>query len=170
MGKKSNVFQYYVEGKTEEKVIVALKKKYLQPGKVTVLNPVTKEITNFHLANFKSNTVIILVFDTDNDEKTDILEKNIKTLKAQKPVNRVILVPQIGNLEEELIYGTNIKEIRELIPSKSNKEFKPDIIKCSNILEKLDKKSFNIKNFWSRDSTNKFKKYKNNALEIKIIP
>lgn len=169
MVKNSDVFLYFVEGKTEEKIIKAIRNKYLFSGKVVVLNPVMKKITNLHLTDIKSNTVIILVFDTDNDENIEILKKNIEILKMQKPVKGLIIIPQIGNLEEELVYGTNIREIKELIPSKSNTEFKSDILKCTNVLDKLEAKVFDIGKFWSRNPSNRFGIYRNEAHKIKMI-
>ena len=43
----------------------------------------------------------------------------------------------------------NIKQIKELTGSKSNGEFKRDLIKESNLKRKLENKQFDFSKFWS---------------------
>ena len=72
------IYQYYVEGENEKKLVEVLSKEFnfIKAGKVEVLNVVEKPIKNTRIRNFKENYVIILVFDTDTN--------NTKTLEAKK--------------------------------------------------------------------------------------
>ena len=63
-------------------------------------------------------TTVVLVFDTDV-EKVNILDENIKIIKNSNNVRDIICIPQIKNLEDELIYSTNITKIIDLLESKS---------------------------------------------------
>ena len=71
-------YQYLVEGETEKKLITELKKEggYILSGAVNHFNVVEHRLTNAMVANISSNTIVILVFDTDKG-KTDILKDNI---------------------------------------------------------------------------------------------
>ena len=68
-----------------------------------------------------------MVFDTDV-EKVDILDENIKIIKNSNNVRDIICIPQIKNLEDELIYSTNITKIIDLLESKSKKILKMILI------------------------------------------
>ncbi|WP_067139494.1 hypothetical protein [Oceanivirga salmonicida] len=89
-------------------------------------------------------------------------------LKKSKNVNDIIAITQVKYFEDEIVYSTNINNIKDLLNSKSNKDFKKDFIKCNNVLTKLKDKDFSIIKFWSREDSY-FAKYKNRAEEIKII-
>lgn len=60
------------------------------------------------------------------------------------------LIPEVTNFEEELLYSTNIKSVKELIPSRSTAEFKGDFCKEKNLTKKLEQHSFDSRRFWSR--------------------
>lgn len=51
----------------------------------------------------------------------------------------------------------------ELTGSKSNSEFKNDMLKQSNFRKKLDDKRFDFKKFWNCSATNKFSYIHNKA-------
>ena len=80
-----------------------------------------------------------VVFDTDV-EKVDILDENIKIIKNSNNVRDIICIPQIKNLEDELIYSTNITKIIDLLESKSKKDFKNNFNNCKNLIKKLEDK------------------------------
>ena len=65
---------YLAEGECEEKLIKALKEKpsLLLPGKVKRFNVIQDELKTNHLVTFSPGSLVILVFDTDN-EVTDHL-------------------------------------------------------------------------------------------------
>ena len=99
--------------------------------------------------------------------KADILDENIKIIKNSNNVRDIICIPQIKNLEDELIYSTNITKIIDLLESKSKKDFKNDFNSCKNLIKKLEDKEFKISKIWSREAVDIFKKYKNEAIKIK---
>ena len=111
MIKQSDSIIYIVEGETEKKLITTIKNSYIYSGKIYVRNLVQNDVTNTLSRLIKPNSIIIIVFDTDvNDEESiNKLGKNIRGLSKHKSVKKVILVPQISNLEEELVYSTNMK-------------------------------------------------------------
>lgn len=84
----------------------------------------------FHLRPLTADTMVVLVFDTDAGS-VDILKKNVKKLAACRSVSEVVLIPQVPNLEGELVRSCNIKDIRELLNSQSRTKFKRDIIHVS---------------------------------------
>ena len=66
---KNNPVQYFVEGETEKAFIEQIRNKYVLSGKIDVLNILQNEIKNSRLISIKPNTTIILIFDTDVQEK-----------------------------------------------------------------------------------------------------
>ena len=62
-----------------------------------------------------------------------MLKENIKILNKCPEVNKVICIPQVNNLEDELIRSCNIKQIKELLGSRSNKDYKHDLIAEKNL-------------------------------------
>lgn len=170
MGKNAN-YQYYVEGENEKRIINVLKKdlRYILPGKVEKFNVVQEKFTIGRIRTLKLGTVVVLVFDTDTDN-ISCLQKNIDFLESQKGIiKRVINIPQVHNLEEELLYSCcNIKQVEELTQSKSQKDFKRDLLACSNIDKKLIQYGFSIERFWSRNPQNNFEVFPNGASQIKL--
>lgn len=161
------ILHYFVEGETERKLIETTKNKYLYSGKIKVMNIIQNKIPNSILRTLERETIVILVFDTDI-EKIDILDENIKLIKNSNNVRDIIFIPQIKNLEDELVYSTNISKIIDLLESKSKKDFKNDFINCNNLMRKLEEKEFKISKLWSREATGIYKKYKNKSKEIKL--
>ena len=87
-----------------------------------------------------SDAKTVLVFDTDKSE-TETLKKNISLLKRYCKNVKVIILPQVRNLEDEMKRSCNIKRIKELTNSKSDKDFKRDFCKmkeddCRALLER----------------------------------
>lgn len=159
---------FLVEGQTEKKFLSEIKNKYIQSGKIEVWNVVEKVIPKSFIRNLNQNTTVVLVFDTDTNY-IRTLQENINLLKKQKSaVKEIILISQIGNLEDELIFATNIRQIKELTKSKSNTDFKSDFISSKNVLKLLEDKEFGISKFWSRNASNDFNVYINKAHKIKL--
>lgn len=101
----------------------------------------------------KRGTAVVLVFDTDT-VNSNILDKNIDFLKKQKNINKVICITQIENLDDELKRSCKIKQIKELTGSKSNSDFKNNMLKQNNFKKKLDDKCFNFEEFWNCSAKN----------------
>lgn len=161
-------FQYYVEGEDEEKLINVLKSdmQCIEAGKVQVFNPVTEKITAMRLRTLKKNTTVIFVFDTDvGDSK--ILEENIKTLNKCPNVKGVYCIPQVRNIEDELVYACNIKTIDDLLGTSGSKEFKKRIISEKNLKKKLEQAGFDIHKLWSSVPDGNFKGIENVSEKIK---
>ena len=160
------ILHYFVEGENERKLIETIKNKYLYSGKIKIINTIQNKIPNSILRTLERETVVVLVFDTDVG-KIDILDENIKLIMSSNNVKDVICIPQIKNLEDELIYSTNINKIVDLLESKSKKDFKNDFNNCKNLMKKLENKEFKISKLWSRNAVDIYKKYKNDSEVIK---
>lgn len=165
---KSDIYQFYVEGEDEKKIVETLKKdmKSIVSGKVDVLNVVQKEIKIPRIRTLKSGTIVVLIYDTDV-ERIDILESNIRLLAQSKHIKRILCIPQVNNLEDELIRATNIRHVKDLLGSKSLADYKRDLIKCTNLDKKLKEKAFDISKFWSKCPNNSFEKFGNDSDKIK---
>ena len=162
-------FQYYVEGESEKKLIEEFKKtrNMIISGNVNVVNVKQKELSNYLLANLSSNTVVILVFDTDTED-VRILKRNIETLKKCHNVREIWCVTQVRNLEEELIRATDVREIKDLIGCKSNSDFKRDWIREKRLVEKLSHHTFNLDLFWASDPGPAYAGIENKGYKVKV--
>lgn len=166
---KTKYIQYYVEGDDEKKLLDILKTdlRVIKPGKVQKLNAVEQEITDIRLRLLKEGTMVVLVFDTDT-RNTNILLKNIQKLNACKSVSEDVLIPQVANLEEELVYCCNIRRIEELLGNRSRTDFKTDLIPVSNLGKKLQEHQFDINRLWSRTPSRPNHEFGNGATKIKL--
>ena len=166
---KTQYVLYYVEGEDEEKLLNTLKSELLaiKTGKVQILNIVEQQITQARLMNIRQGTMVVLVFDTDTGN-VDVLNQNIKSLQNCQAVSKIITIPQVRNLEDELVRSCNIRNIKELLNSKSNREFKKDIIKVTNLASKLREHQFNIDCFWISAPSDPYQHITNDAKEVKL--
>ena len=168
---KLGQYHYYVEGENERVLVEILSKckdekfNVIRPGKIDVFNVVEREIKSTHMLNLKDNTVVVLVFDTDTKSRA-ILDKNTKFLEKHKKIKDVILIPQVYNLEDELIRSCNIKNILQLLGSKSKKEFKSDFNKVNNLNEYLIKAEFTFNKLWRKNTNGVFAGIKNGIHKI----
>ena len=167
---KENNIIYYVEGEDEKKLLNVLKTqlKLIKPGKVQRLNVINESITDVMLRTFKKDTWVVLVFDTDTN-KTEALQKNIKKLNKCPFVSKVITIPQVRNLEDELIRSCKIKKITELLNSHSLSKFKRDLIHISNLDAKLVEHQFDMNNFWSQEPPYPYQDISNESQTIKLL-
>lgn len=167
---KNYNIQYYVEGDDEKKLLNVLKTQLelIRPGKVQKLNVVNEYITDIMLRTFKKDTWVILVFDTDTNA-IEILQKNIKKLKQCPFVSKVITVPQVKNLEDELVRSCKIKKVTQLLNSRSLSSFKSDLIHISNLDTKLLEHEFDIRVFWTQQPPAPYQKIPNEAYAIKLL-
>lgn len=167
---KSKFVQYYVEGEDEEKLIHVLKTDLgaIRPGKVQKLNATEHLLTNARLISLRTGTMVVLVFDTDTGQ-TDILNKNLEKLKQCSSVSEIVTIPQVSNLEDELVHSCNIRKITELLGSKSKKEFKADLIRAKNLANKLREHQFDINLLWCRQPLPPFQNITNQSEKIKLL-
>lgn len=168
MKTKTN-YQYYVEGEDEQKLLNTLKSQLrsIQIGKVDKFNVIQKRFNIARIRTLKQGTVVVLVYDTDI-ENISILRENISFLRKQTAVKNVICIPQVNNLEDELLRSCQISVIGELTRSRTKKDFKRDLIRCTNLGERLKICSFDISKFWNCIPKNKFSIWGNDAYKIKI--
>ena len=137
-----NIDHFFVEGVGERTIINTLKTDFqcIQAGKVDVFNVIQNKLNKNMLMKLKPGTIVILVFDTDKDE-TDILDSNLRFLKKQPNVKKVIIIPEVKNLEDELVRSCNITNVKDLMRSKSNSEYKSDLTKCKKFKTSINKQS-----------------------------
>ena len=166
---KNSIVQYFVEGEDDKKMIDTLKTQMglIKPGKVQVLNVVTEEITDLRLRALSPGTTVVLVFDVDAGN-VDILGRNIKKLKECSAVSDVLTIPQVPNLEGELLRSCDIRKIEDLLNSKSRRDFKSDLLRVTNLTAKLQEHKFNIDLFWAATPSQPFHTIENQASKIKL--
>lgn len=167
--RKNGYYYYFVEGNDDRKVVNTLKSDFriIVSGKIQKFNVVEEKLTKGHVRTLKNGTSVILVFDIDT-EKVDVLKENITFLLKQSNIKDVICVTQVMNLEEELVRSCSIKEIKELTKSKSNKDFKGDVLRISNLKGRLEACGFDFAKFWNSRPVNAYKDIENSAHKIKI--
>lgn len=153
---RRKIYQYYVEGECEKRLIEVLKgwngcnNGLIKQGKISVFNPVQELFSPMRLMQLEEGTTVILVYDTDVADAS-ILLKNKSILSKYKTIKEVWFIPQVGNLEEELIRCTDIRGITELLPSRSKTEFKHDFCCEKKLKEKLEKHKFDYALLWARN-------------------
>lgn len=154
---KEKYYQYFVEGEDEKKLVDVLKSdmKLIVSGKSQVFNVTQQKLTRLRVMNLKPGTTVVLIFDADAGN-LQILKDNINFLHKEKVVSEVICVIQVRNLEDELIRCCNIRQIKELLGSKSEKEYKTDLIKEKSLAKKLTEKKFDINLLWIMSDTGKY--------------
>lgn len=166
---KSKFIQYYVEGPDDKKVVDTLKTKMglVKPGKVHVLNVVTEEIADLRLRALSLGTMVVLVFDVDAGN-IEILNRNLQKLKKCKAVSEIVTIPQVPKLEDELVRSCNIRQIKELLNSRTNEDFKRDVMRVTNLDAKLREHAFDIGHFWTTTPTPPYQDIHNQATKVKL--
>ena len=145
---KREQYHYFVEGEDDRKVVNTLKTdlQWIKPGKVQVFNVIEEELTSLITRTLKPGTIVVLVFDTDTGKKTTLL-KNIRFLQKDSNVKQVLCIMQVKNLEDEFLRSCAISQIKELTGSKSNSDYKRDLLRQSNLADKLKKHQFQFEKF-----------------------
>lgn len=166
---KSRYYHYFVEGADEEKIINILKTgmRLIQPGKVQIFNVVEQKFTKPRFMSIKDGTTVVLIFDTDTGKVSTLLD-NIAFLNKIKSIVEILCITQVRNLEDELMRSCNITQIRELTGSKTNSEFKHDLLKTNNFAGRLLKLDFDFDKFWITNDKNEYKEIENRAYVIKL--
>lgn len=166
---KNSPIQYYVEGEDEKRFLTALKTELqlILPGNVQVFNVITQKLTNPRLMLLKPRTIVVLIYDTDTKD-AGYLYENIDKLKKCATVSKVVTIPQCRNLEDELVYASDVNDVRKLLNSNGRSNFKRDLIHTQNLGEKLKQHHFSIEKVWSRAGEAPFDKAANMSKSIKI--
>lgn len=165
---KTQIYQYYVEGEDEKSLINTLKSdmRCIAAGKVDVFYVVQNTFSSSRLRTLKNGTIVVLVYDTDVDN-VDILRRNIKHLKSQRMIKDVFCIPQVENLEDALVDACDVNKAQDITHSKTKKDFKRDLIKCSNLDSRLKNCNFDVEKLWIKVPRNDFKEFGNDAEKIK---
>ncbi len=168
--RKKAIYHYYVEGEDEKSLLEVLKRDLgcIESGKVEKVNVIQTRFTVARIRPLKTGSIVVFVYDTDVDKNIDILQYNVDFLKQQKGIKSVLCIPQVENLEDELMAACKIKSVGELTKSGTKTEYKRDIINCSNLGKRLKECGFDISVLWNKVPTNKFRKFGNDAEKIKI--
>lgn len=156
------IYQYFVEGDDEKRLIEVLKTdmRLIQPGKIQVVNVVQEKLTDLKLRVLPEGVILVFVFDTDTGN-VEILNENIQKAKKSSRVKAVYCITQVKNIEDELIRSTDIRKIEELLGSKSKTDFKRDFIREKNLKQKLAAHSFNLNQLWCKEPQSPYEKIKN---------
>lgn len=165
---KREQYHYFVEGEDDRKVVNILKTdlQWIKPGKVQVFNVIEEELTSLITRTLKPGTIVVLVFDTDTGKKNTLL-KNIRFLQKDSNVKQVLCIMQVKNLEDEFLRSCAISQIKELTGSKSNSDYKRDLLGQSNLADKLKKHQFQFEKFWN-SSDKVYESICNDSAQIKI--
>lgn len=107
-----NNYIYFVEGKCEATLLTALKEQpqKIVSGKVKVFNVIANLIPRSQLLTIQTGTTIIFVFDTDVPV-TEQLRKNIELVSTYCSKTKIIFLPQVKNLEDELVRCTDVSNV-----------------------------------------------------------
>ena len=165
---KREQYHYFVEGEDDRKVVNILKTdlQWIKPGKVQVFNVIEEELTSLITRTLKPGTIVVLVFDTDTGKKNTLL-KNIRFLQKDSNVKQVLCIMQVKNLEDEFLRSCAISQIKELTGSKSNSDYKRDLLRQSNLADNLKKHQFQFEKFWN-SSDKVYESICNDSAQIKI--
>lgn len=103
-------------------------------------------------------------------EKFNVVQDKLKFLKRQKSqIKDIICITQVMNLEEELVRSCRIKNILELTKSRSQKDYKHDLIHIKNLASRLKECQFDFSKFWIMQPENQYKDIKNEADKVKLF-
>lgn len=162
---------YYVEGPCEQQLIAALKESpaKLIPGKVKVFNVVQNLIPKSQMLTIQAGTVVALAFDTDVPQ-TEILRKNLELLKRYCSKLRIVFLPQVLNLEDELTRCTDVKSVIELTRSNGIKNFKTDFcrLKVKDCRAMLERHKLESGQLWATKVPEEFSFVETNGNQIKV--
>lgn len=154
---KCNARVYLVEGNTESKLVKALiQGGILSSGSVKIFNCWYGKIDSL-LRGFpkSSKTDVYVIFDTDT--MTSISEFVGAIQSISKVSNRLVLLQQTLNFEDELCYACvklNPKTTSELFRqfnAQGADDFKRSFLRITNCVNRLSDLGFNKKLIWSRE-------------------
>ena len=159
---------YVVEGETEKRLIEALKTdlRIIYPGKIRIFNVTQERIKEGLFMSCGQRVSFALVFDTDRVGVMR-LKDNLEIMRKLSNCQEVICIPQVKNLEEELEYACNLRDVRILTKSQSITDFKRDFLRLKDIGRVLSANNFNIAQMWSHDAVGEYAEIKNESYKIK---
>lgn len=161
---------YLVEGEDEKKIVQMLISdfRFVRPGKVYVMNILQRKVTKARAATWGENVSVILIFDTDV-MRTNIFDQNLAMLKKLSNVRETIFIPQVLNLEDELLRASKIKHIRAITKSRTDGEWKGDLIRRTNLQKRFIEIGFDIDKFWNTSPRGMYQDISNQSNKIRIL-
>ncbi len=163
---------YYVEGPCEQQLIAALKENpaKLIPGKVKVFNVVQNLIPKSQMLSIQAGTTVALAFDTDVPNTTT-LKKNLELLARYCGRLRIVFLPQVLNLEDELTRCTDVRSAAQLTHSNSVSNFKTDFcrLKPKECRAMLERHRLAVDKLWMTTPPEVFAFVEQNSGQIKTI-
>lgn len=163
---------YYVEGPCEQQLIAALKENpaKLIPGKVKVFNVVQNLIPKSQMLSIQAGTTVVLAFDTDVPNTTT-LKKNLELLARYCGRLRIVFLPQVLNLEDELTRCTDVRSATQLTHSNSVSNFKTDFcrLKPKECRAMLEHHLLAVDKLWMTTPPEVFAFVERNSGQIKTI-
>ena len=84
--RKSGIYQYYVEGEDERSLLNTLKLdlRCIESGKIDKFNVIQSRFTTARMRTLKTGTTVVLVYDTDVEMNTKILDENSFSEKTKR--------------------------------------------------------------------------------------
>lgn len=161
---------YYVEGPCEEKLISALKENpgKLLPGKVKPFNIIQNLIPRSQLLALQPGTLVVFVFDTDVPN-TAVIQKNVELIERYCRV-QIIYLPQVMNLEDELVRCTDVRSVQELTKSNGIRNFKSDFckLKPKDCRSMLERHHIDVSRLWMTNTPETFSFVEKNCSKVKV--
>ena len=167
---RNNRYEYYVEGQCEKKLLEVFKeqKNMILSGKIHVFNPIQELFKDLQLRTIQENTTVILVFDSDTDN-LGVLPENISYLENNARIKEVWCVIQVRNLEDEIIRASSdLRSIKDLTGSRTNREAKHDFIMEKNLYLKMCAHGFDFSKIWITTPGGAYARITNDGEKIKI--
>lgn len=160
---------YFCEGSCDEVFIKALKEKpeLITPGKTKVLNVISTYIPRSVLMTVKPGTTVVFVFDTDVPI-TEKLRKNIEYIKTYCGKSKLVFLPQVQNLEDEIVRATDAERITDITQSRSLSNFKTAFCRISNPRAVLTKHQLDVMKLWTTEPPEVFAFLPQNSGSIKV--
>lgn len=136
-------------------------------GRVKIFNVIGNVIPRSQLVTIRDGTTIVFVFDTDVPN-TVFLRRNIQLISQYCHRSKLVFLPQVMNLEDELVRCTDIRNISELTHSKSIKDFKRDFCAMTNCRAVLDRHKLDVLRLWMQVPPEDFGFIPSNCKMIKV--
>ena len=132
-------------------------------------NVVQNLIPKSQMLSIQAGTTIALVFDTDV-EQTAKLKKNLELLGRYCGKLHIVFLPQVLNLEDELVRCADVKNVSELTRSNSVRNFKTDFckLKVKDCRAMLERHGLNFEQLWTTNVPEEFSFVKSNCNQIKV--
>lgn len=127
-------------------------------------------IPKSQMLSIQAGTTVVLVFDTDVPQ-TSNLKKNLELLTRYCGKLKIIFLPQVLNLEDELVRCTDVRTAMELTKSGSVKNFKTDFckMKTKDCRSMLERHKLDYARLWMTKTPEAFSFVENNSFLFKKV-